>query len=736
MRAILRWIDEQTGMVTSIRQFMEEPLAKGVGYPHVFGSLALFLFLIQMATGILLMTYYSPSPDHAYDTVKYITYVLPFGSFVRGLHHWAATGMMAAVGLHLLQVFLWGAYKKPRQIIWVLGVGLLLVTLGFSFTGYLLPWDQKAYWATVVGTNIAGAIPYVGDLMRGLLRGGTTVGAITLTRFFAIHVAILPPLIVGLIAFHVFQVRKKGITPPGHTAGGEEDVKYTQYFWPHQLLKDAIVALLAFALLSFLALKFGATLEPLANPADTSYVPRPEWYFLWLFELLKYFPGKLEFVGAVLIPTIGIVLLMIYPYLDHNPERKLSKRKWAAALCAGTFAFVTFLGIRAIISTPKPQVLTALQQQGLKVFMDQRCTACHTVNSGGGNAGPDLAQAGGHWKSDYLFALLRNPTVFHKRSIMPAVDISPKKLNALVAYVMSLGPTSTLPMEPPVGPRKPETHFQENWYINHKFEVRKDPTQCKACHQFNFCQSCHRNRRPDSHLDNWLKYHFGTAKEQPAYCQVCHDKKFCETCHAKLMHTSDWLTTKHRVAGSTDSQACKQCHEQKFCDACHHGAKPATHTSNWRATHGATAARSSEQCSVCHGTNACATCHGLNMPHPAKWKTVHGQTAKGNLSLCSRCHETNYCIKCHGLVMPHAKDWPIAHRQSALANSQLCVNCHGQGKRDICRTCHTSPPPFHTADWKAKHPVMGKQKPTLCQLCHGNNSCVECHKARMPKSSD
>ncbi len=737
MRAILRWIDEQTGLITSIHNFMNEPLARGVGYPHVFGSLALFLFLIQMATGILLMTYYSPAPDHAYETIEFITHKLPFGGFVRGLHHWTATGMMAAVGLHLLQVFLWGAYKKPRQIIWVLGVLLLVVTLGFSFTGYLLPWDQKAYWATVVGTNIAGAVPFVGDAIRTLLRGGPNVGAVTLTRFFAIHVAILPALIIALMGFHVLQVRRKGITPPGHDVGEEASAVYTQYFWPHQILKDAIVAFFVFGLLSIVALKFGAPIEPLANPADTSYIPRPEWYFLWLFELLKYFPGNLEFVGAVLLPTIGIVLLAIYPYLDKNPARKLSRRKYAATLCAVTFAFVSWLGVRAIITTPKPQQLTAQQEQGLKVFMDQRCTACHKVNGDGGNAGPDLAQAGGHWTSDRLTALLKNPAKFQKRSIMPATDLPPEKLTALVAYLMALDSRSTLPEEPPVGPKKPETHFQESWYINHKFEVRKDPAQCKTCHQFNFCQTCHRNRKPDSHLNNWLKFHFGTAMEKPEYCQVCHDKKFCNTCHDKLLHTKDWLKIKHAVVGKTNKETCMQCHETNFCNACHQGAaKPESHTARWRSTHPSIAVGKTAQCAICHGKNPCASCHGLSLPHPRRWKVTHGQTAKMDPRVCSKCHDSNFCSSCHGLVIPHRSDWSVKHRKAAIADSQICAKCHGEGKRDICKNCHTKPPPFHMADWNKKHMVMGKKNPTLCELCHGNNSCMSCHKTPMPHADD
>jgi len=179
-RRFLRWVDEQTELVTLLRRFMEEPLALGVGWPHIFGSIALFLFATQLATGILLMVYYVPSPDAAYQSTAYLSAHLPFGGLVRGLHHWGASAMLVGVLVHMLQTFFWGAYKRPRQIIWVIGVFLLLVTLVLSFTGYLLPWDQKAYWATVVGTRIAGAVPAIGPYLTTIIRGGPNVGALVI----------------------------------------------------------------------------------------------------------------------------------------------------------------------------------------------------------------------------------------------------------------------------------------------------------------------------------------------------------------------------------------------------------------------------------------------------------------------------------------------------------------------------------------------------------------------------
>ena len=699
MRKLLAWIDEQTGLITGIRNFAEEPLPEKVGWPHIFGSLALFFFIVQVATGILLMAYYSPSPDHAYETVQYITDTLPFGSFVRGLHHWTASAMMVALGLHLIQVFLWGAYKPPRQIIWLIGVGLLLVTFGFSFTGYLLPWDQKAYWATVVGTNIAGSVPLVGPFLRDLLRGGSGVGAVTLTRFFAIHVGILPPIIAVLIGFHVLQVRKKGITPPWTRVGEEADVPRPQLFWPHQMLRDAIAALVALAVVCLLALKFGAPIGPLANPADTAYTPRPEWYFLWLFQMLNYFPRKWEVVGAVVLPAAAVILLAAYPYLDRNPERRIRMRKYAILLCLGTFAGVSYLGVQAVLSTPKPEKLSPLEQTGQKIFMDRRCNACHGVNGGGGDAGADLGQAG-PFNPEHLEALLRDPTRFQTRSIMPPADLPEPKMRALVAYLMALKPTSTLPTQPQTGPKKPESHLEPQWYINHKFDVRKDPSQCGKCHEPDFCQTCHRNHRPDSHLDHWLKFHFGTARENPAYCRVCHKDSFCASCHKTFLHTPDWLESKHAAAALKDRSMCWNCHQQVLCDTCHRGAKPASHTAGWRLRHGGVALAGTSGCMMCHREEACTTCHGLRMPHPAGWRSKHGAIA--------------------------------------IQSPATCANCHGPGKRDTCRTCHTGQlePSSHTPQFRKSHKEQGESQAVLCRLCHGANACDNCHKTPMPHPKD
>lgn len=205
------WLDERVGW----RKVWESIFLRKVpktNWLYTLGSATLFTALVQIVTGILLTIYYVPTPDHAYDSVQYITTQVPAGWFIRGLHHWGASAMVVLTVLHMLRVILYGAYKFPRELTWFTGVALLLVVLGFGFTGYLLPWDQKAYWATTVGTRIAGVAPLIGDWILRIMRGGEELSAITLARFFGTHVWVLPALLLLLISFHLYLVIRLGIT--------------------------------------------------------------------------------------------------------------------------------------------------------------------------------------------------------------------------------------------------------------------------------------------------------------------------------------------------------------------------------------------------------------------------------------------------------------------------------------------------------------------------------------------
>jgi quinol-cytochrome oxidoreductase complex cytochrome b subunit len=205
------WIDERLGLSTIYDVVLDRNVPK-VNWWYTLGSASLFLFALQVVTGIFLTVYYVPSPDHAYDSVQYIMNEVSFGWLIRGVHHWGATLMVIFVFIHMLRTFYFAAYKFPREITWLTGVFLLLATLGMGFTGYLLPWNQRAYWATTVGTEIPGTAPFIGDFIIRILRGGTDLSAVTLARFFSVHIWFLPAIIVLLISVHMYLVIRLGIS--------------------------------------------------------------------------------------------------------------------------------------------------------------------------------------------------------------------------------------------------------------------------------------------------------------------------------------------------------------------------------------------------------------------------------------------------------------------------------------------------------------------------------------------
>ena len=339
------WIERRLSWEEFIRKNLEEPMPPGVSWWQTLGSLLLILLVFQTITGIALAMYYAPTPDHAYQSVLYITHDVGMGRFVRGLHHWGASVIVMVMVLHLIRVFFWGSYKKPREITWLSGVVIFQVMLGFAFTGYLLPWDQRAYWATVVGTRIVGTIPFIGGTAPRLVRGGDGVGALTLTRFYAAHVLILPLALLVLTGLHLYQVRHH------HTAGPVSPRRGPSApFYPYQLLRDTVVALVATGILAMLSIYASPGLSGVADPSAANFTPRPEWYFLGLFEMLKYIPSRLEVVGTFVIPGLVTVGMFLLPWLDRSASRHPADRRWVIDLglllifCIGVF---TLKGILA-----------------------------------------------------------------------------------------------------------------------------------------------------------------------------------------------------------------------------------------------------------------------------------------------------------------------------------------------------------------------------------------------------
>jgi quinol-cytochrome oxidoreductase complex cytochrome b subunit len=320
------WLDERIGLADFeyLAKKKQVPVHRH-GYWYYFGGMTLFLFAIQVATGILLLFYYRPSAEEAYESIQFLMAEVEFGWLIRSIHAWAANLMIFALFVHLFSVLLLKAYRPPREMTWFSGVALLGLALGFGFTGYLLPWNELAYFATKVGTEITGAVPLVGSFLLRLLRGGDEVTGATLTRFYGIHVAVLPLLVTAILGLHLFLVQKHGMSvPPSVERSGA--APRTTPFVPNFLLRDAVGWLCALAVLAALAAFLPAELGKKADPfAPAPIGIKPEWYFMFMFQTLKYLPGHIlgiegEVVGIVGFGLGGVFLLLI-PFLDRRAAR-------------------------------------------------------------------------------------------------------------------------------------------------------------------------------------------------------------------------------------------------------------------------------------------------------------------------------------------------------------------------------------------------------------------------------
>ena len=424
--------------------------------PHVFGSALLFLIGLQFVTGTILALDYVASPTDAYASVSYLQKSVLFGGWLEGVHLWTASAIVLLLGLHMVRTFLYGAYKYPRELNWLTGVGLFTIMLGFSFTGYLLPWDQKAYWATVVGTNIAGAAPLVGGIVLRLLRGGTAVGAVTLAHFYAFHVLILPAAVLLLLVGHLFGVIRQGIAAPPRRRplveplpGESTEAWYRREYAAEKrggkpfyvaLLKDALVVAVLFSSIIAIAAWQGIPLGPAADPNSTNFVPRPEWYFLDLFQLLWYVKGNLEPLGIFIMPTVGIIVLLALPFFDRGRERHPFRRPFATgavSLVVAGVLVLTYLGATspapslsapAVAAGSSPAVAA-----GANLFAQEGCITCHTIDGHGGTVGPNLTHVGSTLSTQAIIT-----RVTHGGGVMPAFSsLSPQQLQDLAAYLES-----------------------------------------------------------------------------------------------------------------------------------------------------------------------------------------------------------------------------------------------------------------------------------------------------------
>lgn len=450
LNQLIKEIDQRTGLISGIRHFLDEDIPASSGWHQIFGSVALFLFLVQFFTGMMLGFNYAPTPGDAYSSVRYIMTEVTGGRLIRGLHHWGASMIIVVVVLHMLQVFIWGAYKKPREATWIVGVVLLLVTLAYGLTGYLLPWDNRAYWGTVVTTQIGATVPLAGPYVSLLLASAGDIGVQTFARFYTAHVQLLPFVTLLLIFFHVYLVRRHGVAP----APGDE-LRPKKKFFPEQVYRDTVAVFVAFAILFAMAVMVNVPLERLADPSDTSYTPRPEWYFLFLFQTLKFFEGPLEVVGTVVLPTLAIVALLVAPFIDRGTIKAVRQRTLAfgVVLLAGFgWAGLTAAAVR---STP-PQTaassidfagpvqwmeLTPSELAGVGYFRQEKCGNCHNIEAGAqAKAGPNLVNTTRRHDHDWTLEHLKNPAASTPNSTMAPVNLSDAQLSDVQALMLQLTP--------------------------------------------------------------------------------------------------------------------------------------------------------------------------------------------------------------------------------------------------------------------------------------------------------
>jgi ubiquinol-cytochrome c reductase cytochrome b subunit len=436
MKRAVEWFMVRTGLDVAIGNALNERIAGGARWRYVFGSVLTFLFMQQVVLGILLAFYYSPSASAAWASTAHLNDNVTFGWFLRGLHHHGSSAMVVVVLLHLLQVVWAGAYRAPREINWWTGLAMGGLVLAFALTGYLLPWDQKGYWATQVATGIMGSVPG-GEPLQQIIQGGPEYGNLTLTRFFALHVFVLPLALAGLLVAHIALFRRHGVTPPAALDDAELKRK-TQMFWPNQLFLDvAAMAICAAGLIALTYKTHGAELFAPADPAS-NFVARPEWYFLFLYQLLKYFEGPLQIVATVLLPGAVAVTLFALPWIDRSPSRRPGARWRALTIVGLLMAAVTALTAIAIVEDARnasyqkglieaereASLARALARDGVppaggiavfdndprlkasKLFK-QHCATCHDAASKD-RKGPVIGA--GHGDRAWLKAFVRNPS--------------------------------------------------------------------------------------------------------------------------------------------------------------------------------------------------------------------------------------------------------------------------------------------------------------------------------------
>ncbi len=475
MKTPLDWLDARTGYRKLTQAALYEHVPGGARWRYVWGSTLTFAIVVQFITGIFLWMNYSPSAQSAWESVYYLNDITPGGFLLRGIHHFMAQLMIPLLVLHFMQVMIDGAYKAPREVNYWFGLGLLGLTLAISLTGYLLPWDQRGYWSTKVATNLLSGVPVVGGSLQRLVVGDANYGHQTLTHFFALHAGVLPAAMVALIIGHVALFRKHGLTPKLPKKGPDA------MFWPDQVLKDGVACLAVMVAVLLLVWIFkGAELGAPANPAEPYSAARPDWYFMSLFQFLKYFEGERLIWGSLILPGMAFLLLMLMPFLG---QWKLGHRFNLFVLFAGLVGFATLTTIAFTKDARDPHYKAAVAQarsdaerakhlaterkgiptegalallredpltQGPRLFASQ-CASCHTYNGHDGMGAPlkepaSAADLGGYGSRKWLAGFFDPKQIKELKYFGGTAFVHPKegeKVGKMIRYIVEDVPALT-----------------------------------------------------------------------------------------------------------------------------------------------------------------------------------------------------------------------------------------------------------------------------------------------------
>ena len=464
------WFDRRLQLAAPIREISEHPVPRSTAsWFYVFGSAALVVFILQIVTGIMLALVYVPSAGEAWSSLQTLNHDVTFGWFIRALHGWGSNFMISIVLIHMVQVFLFGAYKFPRELTWIVGVFLLLMTLGMAFSGQVLRFDQDAYWGLGIGASIASHVPFLGPAIVKVMLGGPIIAGATLSRFFALHVFVIPGMLIGFLCLHLLMVLKLGINEwpmPGRLVKrATYEKEYHELtkkdgapFVPYAVWKDLFFA--AFILLAVAACAayfgpFGPTGRP--DPTIIQTAPKPDYFFLWLYALLSLLPPSLETPALLVGPVVAIAALLLVPFLSGEGEKSWRRRPIAVltvlliAIILGTFTHLASFTpwsphMNAWSGDPVPQEFlhgrTALQRQGALVFQGKQCRNCHALGELGGQRGPALDTVAVRLTEDQLIR-----QVIQGGGNMPAYgkNLSPAETTALVAFLETLHPAAQVP---------------------------------------------------------------------------------------------------------------------------------------------------------------------------------------------------------------------------------------------------------------------------------------------------